>query len=171
MQMVKRGVFSLLLLGIALLLFAPKTELYYALEHWMEPRGVILSGERIHETPLRLELDDATLYYDGVALGTIGAIGVEPYLVTNRVVIRNFAPSEDLGPLTGIAVRQATVRYALWHPKTVRIHAVGTFGEVKGRFDPFRRTLLLRWVRVGNIEALRPYLNKDREGWYYERTF
>jgi hypothetical protein len=165
---------SLLLLVVfltALLLLAPKKELYFALEKRLEPQGILLGDEKIQPHLLSLDIEGVHLYYQGIDIGRVGKIAITPYLLVNRIVLEDFSPAKGLEPLQDLAIQRATVLYRLWHPRILLIRAEGTFGSVRGKFDLSQHKLFLRWTRMGSIQTIRPYLKKDEEGWYYEQTF
>jgi hypothetical protein len=169
--MVGKGLLALLVLWTAILLFAPKKELYFLLEKRWEPEGVVVSGERIQETPFGLVLEGGELYYEGIDLGHFRRITLHPYLWINRIDIEEFTPAKTLEILPEISLHHARILYHPWRPKTLRVFADGSFGKVKGTIDWSKKMIRLRWIEFGEIQRIRPYLKKDEEGWYYEQSF
>ena len=171
MQMVIKVLAILLVIWISVIGFAPKKELYYALEKFLQPRGVVISDESLREKPWGFEIDHGKLIVKGVQIGHFEAISLLPLLVYNRVELRGFAPAKGIARFFPVKIRKGVAVYALWHPGQVEFYAEGNFGKVKGFYDVWKRKLHLRWIEVGDISALRSYLIKKKEGWIYERKF
>ena len=171
MQMVKRVLLILLIAWGAVILLAPKKELYYLLERQLQKQGIILAQEKLTETPLGLKVEEAKLYLEGVEFGKIDRISLWTLLVYTQVDVKSFQPASRVRKLLNLELSRARIRYALWHPSRMKVEAEGSFGKTEGMIDLRKRTILLRWTKTGNLQGLKSYLKKDSKGWYYERKF
>ena len=171
MQMVKRALLLLIVLWLSIILFAPKQELYYLLEERLQNSGVILNETRIDENAMGLTLEKVTLYIQGVDLGKIKQIDLWTLLFYTRIDITAFTPSPGILKIADIRLKKAHFQYAVWNPEQIRIEVEGNIGKVVGSFDLKKHLLRLRWEKTGAIDPIKPYLKRDKKGWYYERIF
>ena len=171
MHMVKKVLLIFAALWVSLILFAPKQELYYLLEHQLQKEGIILSQERIQETALGLEIENAIVSVQGIEVGEVKRIRFWTLLLYSQVDLVGFESSPGIRKMADINLERAKLRHAVWHPLTLSLEAEGNFGVVDGEIDLSRRTLRLRWQKVGEISLFRPYLKKEKGAWVYERRF
>lgn len=171
MQVVKKSILLLLTALIAFILFAPKRELYYLLQKKLQQEGIVLDQRKIIEKPLGLHLEEVTIYWQGIELGTFRTLDAETFLLYNRLDGYAFQISPAMQRFVRLAIDHLKIRYRLWNPRHLVLEAQGSFGRIHGFYDIKERMLRVRWTRIGEIENLRPYLKRDKEGWYYERQF
>lgn len=171
MQMVKRVFLIAVLVWGAFILFAPKRELYYLLEQRLQKEGIVLSQERIRETPLGLQIKEAKLYYKGIQLGTVNEAAFWTLLFFTEIDVEGFRSSPGLRKVLDLQLSKARFRHSLLHPMTLAIDAEGNFGLVSGTMDLRTRQLRLRWLRTGEMKGLLPYLKRNGKEWYYEQKF
>ena len=171
MSLVKKTILIVLTLWISLILFAPKRELYYLLEKRLQKEQIVLSQERIRETALGLTITGGTLSIQGVKVGRIERIAFWTVLVYSDLEIENFKSDPGMAKFIDIEVSHADFRHTLLKPTVLTFFASGSFGDVKGTINLLDRSVKLRWLKTGEISALKPYLKRDNEGWFYERNF
>ncbi len=156
---------------VAVVGFAPKKELYYLLEYRLQKEGILISGERLHDSIFTLNLDGGTLIAKGIDVGKIEHASIVTMLLYNRIDLQGFLPSRFVSKFAPIRLRHARAEYALWHPTTIRLRAEGEIGSVEGSIDLRKHLVRLHWIKVGKIGPLRPYLKRTKEGWFYEYRF
>lgn len=171
MQMVRKIFLVFLTAAIALVLFAPKRELYYLLQKKLQQEGIVLDQRQLAEKPFGLDLKGVKLYWHGLNLGSFDELEVRTYLVYNRIEGQVFKISPAMQRFVKLSIKDLKIQYRLWDPLHLLIDAEGSFGHIHGLYDLKGKILRLHWIRVGKIENLRPYLKRDKEGWYYERKF
>jgi len=171
MQMVKKLLLSIMVLWASIIIFAPKRELYYLLENRLQKVGVVLNGELINTTFSGFKVQKAQLYFQGIKVGEIGEIDFWTIILFSQVDLKNFVPSPGMKKLFDIRLKQAKAKHRLWHPLIVKVEAEGSFGLVDGQIDLAKRNVRIQWLKVGDIHLLKPYLKKDKKGWYYEKSY
>lgn len=171
MQMVKKISVILLLSWGAIILLAPKKELYYLLEHRLKKQGIVLAHESLGEYPFGLNAKKADLYLEGLKLGEIERLSFWTLLFYTQMDLKSFRPSTQIRGLPIPRLRHMRVGYGLWAPGQLSVEAEGDFGVAKGTVDLRERKIRLRLVKVGDIQNIRNFLKKDSKGWRYERKY
>jgi len=171
MQVVKKGLISLLVLWFALLLFMPKIEIYYALEKVLDKQGIQLNESQMDEGLFTLTLKDVTLFAQGVKVAHIDKIDIFTLLIYTKVTAQTFVVSESLSSMMPKNADNIEVRYSILDPLHVTLNAVGSFGTLKGYIDLKEKKIHIDFVEPKDIRTIRSSLKKGEEGWYYETSF
>jgi len=171
MQMVIRLLGILLAALIALVLFAPKKELYYALEHRLERSGILLAEENLTERPNGLEIRTLRIFYQGAPVATIDRVALTTLLLRSTLELEGMRPEPGMEQFLPLSVDRLRAEHALWHPTTVSLEANGSFGHATGSLDLLRRSLRIESPDAGEVESLRPYLKNQEGRWIYESQF
>ena len=170
MQMVKKTFIILLSIWIAFLIFMPKKEIYYALEHQLVKFGIKLNEKNIINTIFDLTIDNMEVYYDGVRLMDINKSEFVTFIFYNQIKLHQITFDKSLQLMLPQNINDINVTYSVLTPMKANISATGEFGEVSGYID-FNKTIHLEFVKVGNIKQFQNELKKDENGWYYENQF
>ena len=81
-------IFLIFLIG-GLIIFMPKSQLYYYGEKMLNENGIIISDEKIKETPIDLTINNGNIYAQGVLVASIAKAKVQPYILFNKAVIND----------------------------------------------------------------------------------
>ncbi|MDD2266727.1 hypothetical protein [Sulfuricurvum sp.] len=163
---------ALLLLGI--IIFLPKSNIYYSAEEAFSTEHLYLSGEKIHDRFLYLDVRDASLLLDSMPIGTIDHIRIIPLIFFNRATITSLNFSGEFASLFPEGIEYLTFTYSLLHPLTVVIEGEGGFGPVHGEIDLKNERLE---VIFEPSQVMRAYplllakLHKSDKGLVYETSF
>jgi hypothetical protein len=172
MQVVKKFFIVLFVVWFALLLFMPKKEIFYTLERNLEAQGVQINEKEIDEGLFSLNLIDATIFYKGVKVATVEKINIFTLLFTTNIHISTLELDDALKAFAPQKIDSADITQLLFAPYTLNITALGSFGEMKGLVDLKNGKLRLDFLNTTKeIDVIRPNLQKDEKGWYYETSF
>jgi len=171
MQMVIKLLGTILVALVAIVVFAPKRELYYALEHEWERSGIVIADETITEGPNSLKVEHARLLYQGAPIATVDRAIVRTWLVFSILEIEGIKPLPGMEKLLPITLDKARATHVLWYPTVVTLELNGSFGRAEGELDLLQRRLKLKSPDAGKVEAIRPYLKNDERSWIYEYRF
>ena len=171
MQMVIRIAVLLVVFFMAIVILAPKKELYYLLEHRLEKQGIYLADEKLDSKPFGLKILHPRLLWKGAELGRAKELTVQSYLLYTSVEVENFVPAETLHATIPYTFDRITAKYFLFSPKRIRLNIEGEFGKAVGYFDLSGRRLYLEFAKLKNPETFRPYLKEEKGRWIYEKTF
>ena len=172
MQVVKKSFIVLFVVWFAILLFMPKKELFYTLERDLEKQGVQINEKEIDEGLFSLNLIDATIFYKGIKVATVEKINIFTLLFTTNIHISTLELDDALKAFAPQKIDSADITQQLFSPYTVKITALGSFGEMEGLADLKAGKLRLDFLNTTKeIDMIRPNLQKDEKGWYYETSF
>ncbi len=130
--MVKRlGSFLIycILFIIALLLFAPKENLYYLVEEKLAPVGIEITNEDVHEHLFSLELQSADVSFQGIQSAHIGSIKIQPYLLYNTIVCQDIKLAQMAKNFVPLRVDNLHISYTPLKPRSIDADAQGAFGQ------------------------------------------
>ena len=171
MQMVMRTLLVIIVALLALVLFAPKKELYYLLEQRLAKADIVLTDERIRETPLGLEIEHPTILFKGAEVAQIERVELTVALLRNTLRIHKLHAAPGMERIIPVSITVATALYSPIRPRSIELSLRGSFGEARGSYDLARRLLHLEIVKEGDLDPLRPYLKKKNGRWIYEKRF
>ena len=172
MQVVKKLFIVLFVVWFAILLFMPKKELFYTLERDLEKQGVQINEKEIDEGLFSLNLIDATIFYKGIKVATVEKINIFTLLFTTNIHISTLELDDALKAFAPQKIDRADITQLLFAPYTLNITALGSFGEMEGLADLKAGKLRLDFLNTTKeIDVIRPNLQKDDKGWYYETSF
>ncbi len=163
---------ALFLLG--LVVFLPKSNLYYSAEKALSSTHLYLSGEQISDRLLYLDVHDATLLLDDMSIGSVEHIRLIPLILFNRVTITSVEFNGEFAALFPEGIDNLSFTYTLLHPLTVNIEGTGGFGPVQGEIDLSKHRLTLLFEPspiMRNYPLLLAKLHKSDEGLVYETSF
>jgi hypothetical protein len=162
----------LLLLGIIILL--PKANIYYSAEKALSTTHLFLSGERVTDRLLYLDVRDASLLLDSMPIGTIEHIRIIPLIFFNRATITSLNFSGEFSSLFPEGIDYLTFTYSLLHPLSIVIEGEGGFGPVHGEIDLKSQRLEIIFEPsqiMRSYPLLLAKLHKSDKGLVYETSF
>ena len=172
MQVVKKFFIVLFVVWFSILLFMPKKELFYTLEKDLAEQGVQINEKEIDEGLFSLNLIDATIFYKGIKVATVEKINIFTLLFTTNIHISTLELDDALKAFAPQKIDSADITQQLFSPYTAKITALGSFGEMEGMADLKAGKLRLDFLNTTKeIDVIRPNLQKDEKGWYYETSF
>jgi hypothetical protein len=169
--MVRRVSLLLIAAWLAVILLAPKEQLYYLLERQLSRQGVVLGGEQFHWRPLGFKITNAKIYFQGIEVGRVPEARFWTLLAYSELRTGPLLLSPEIRKFLDLKLTRARLIHEIWHPRTLLIDAEGDFGHLRGSIDLQRRLLHLRLDKTGKIDGLKRYFKRDKEGWVYEQKF
>ncbi|WP_456431071.1 hypothetical protein [Nitratifractor sp.] len=172
MRVVIKAAVLLAAVWIGVVGFAPKRQLYFALEHRLDNEGITLHEGRIAPSFDGLDIRDLGIFYEGLKLAKVGDVRISTTLVSTTLHARGVEPSTALPLSAPLRIDRLTVRYVMWKPFTLTLEGNGTIGPFVGRVDLKKRTVRMNFSDPQAIGPIRRYLKHDsKKGWIYENTF
>lgn len=162
------------LLFIGLIIFLPKSELYYSAEEALAPTHLYLSGEEVHDRLFYLDIDNATMLLDTVEIGSITHIRFLPLIALNRITMSEIEFSGDFATLFPAGIEYLNFTHSLLHPMSIAITGEGEFGPFDGEIDLIKNRLTLHFTPsplLRQYPLLLSKLRKSDEGLIYETSF
>lgn len=158
-----------------LIIFVPKTELYFLGERLAEPLKVVYSGETPRDLGLLFEVRGGTLYYENMALTRPEAIGLLTTLFYNRLWIAPLELSPEAAALFPAKINRLEAWHTVFWPHVVFLGGEGDFGSFSGEADLFKRTLRITVQSPAEVQnryrQLFMMMQPTEEGHRYELAF
>ncbi len=166
-------VFGALLIA-GLVVFLPKTYLYYTAEEALSSARLHLVGETIEERVVYLDVRDATVLLNAMPIGSVERIRLMPLIVYNRATVSSVAFAGEFAPLFPEGIERLDFTYTVLNPTKVTIEGVGGFGPVRGEIDLMegKMTLVFEPSPVLRLyPLLLAKLHTSEKGLVYETSF
>lgn len=161
---------------VTVLYFLPKTNLYYKLEHTLQPKGIIIHNEHIDDRRFWLEILDAELYVQKIESMRIDKSAIMLFGVYNKVDLEGITLASTLGQFVPKKIQSARFRYRLYDPLNVNATVSGDFGKAKIRLNLYERVITAdveaSKLMKSKFSATLKNLTRDKKGGYhYEYRF
>jgi len=158
-----------------LIFFAPKKELFFAVEKAIKPFGVVINNEKIDDFGLLVKLKEADIIVKDIKIAHIKTISLLPLIFYNSLNIEPFSLSEDLSDFVPKNIQNINLTYSILHPKKLFVKAKGDFGEAIGDIDVIQRKVKILFNFSGAVmqkyKKLLRNFKKTKEGYVYEYRF
>ena len=171
MQVVKNILMGLLVFWLALIIFMPKQELYFAVERELAKQDVEINEEKIESGLFSLTLSGVKVYVKGIEIASIEEVDIFTLLVYNTVEIKNILFDDSLKSFVPQKIEKSLFVNSLLSPFKVFITTMGSFGLAEGEADMKERTVRIDLLDAKDIKTIQSLLKKDEKGWYYESAF
>ena len=174
MQMVKKIIMSIIssfIILLALLIFAPKHEIYYKLEKELEKNGIVISDEKFTDTIFGIKIEDANIYVKGINVAHIKSINLDIFVIYDRLTIDSVTTDKSIQNFVPKSINHAEAIFSILKPYKISIDANGSFGEIVGGFYINMNKIFIRVPNPKDIHAFSGFLKRDAKGLYYEKFF
>ncbi len=168
----KKILIFILVFFSSIILFMPKINLYNTLEKFLKDERIIIKEEKISDNFISLNIEGATIFYDGIKSLEIGSLNVKPWLITNEIILTDIKPSAVIKKQLDVKADNVKINYSLWDYENVNIFAEGDFGELIGSFKVLTGKLHLVLnvsKKFSNNALVRQNFKKSEEGLVYEQ--
>jgi len=161
---------------MALIVFMPKSSLYFLGEKNLKKQNIIISNEKIEENLFSLNISDMDLYVKGIQSAKIKEADITFLLFYNSVDIKDIKISSVAEAYLPTNIDRVNINYTIFNPLVVNATSKGGFGQIRAKVN-----LLDRKIKVylkPSKKMLRKYsrsmryFKKDAKGEYvYAKTF
>ena len=125
----------LLFFIMALILFVPKSNLYFFMEKSIKPYGVILSNETLHPELFSLNISHIDVSVQGIDSAVIHEAKITLLGVYNAVELKGIRLADVAKSWIPLYVAEATLHYSVVNPLVIEGFTKGDFGEAKAVFS------------------------------------
>lgn len=167
-----KGVVFTLLFIVLVVLFMPREQLWYKLEHLLVGFEIVIDKEHLENSLTQLSVQNGVIHYSELTLGVFERIEIMPLLVENTLRISNLKAGSDLKMFKGITVQEALIKHSIFSPLTSTVEAQGSFGSLTGTMGikGIHLTISPSKILLKNT-LLRKYLTKTKKGYKYDLLF
>lgn len=160
----------------ALMVFIPKSSLYYLLEENMKKFDIVISKETLQENIFSLKVQNLEISFKDIHGAVIEEADITLLFFYNSLKFENIKLSSLLEAYLPAKIQELQVTYTIFKPLLVKIEAEGEFGEMQAEVDILERNLSIK-LQPTNI-MLKQYkksikmFKKSQEGDYvYAKSF
>jgi len=165
----------LLFFIFALILFAPKENIYYLLEQNLKKFDIIISHEKLENRKLYLNIQNLDVSVKGIETLTIKEANIVILALYNSIELENIMLSSLAKNYLPVKIDKVDIYYTILNP--LKIYAVGhgKFGDARVAIDVLKRKAVLV-LRPSKIMRMRyrnslKELKKSKNGEYlYEKS-
>jgi hypothetical protein len=159
----------------AVILFFPKSNLYYLGEKELKNYKVYISNESVNEKLFGLELKQASLSYEGIEVAKIKQADILFLLVYGSVDLKNIELSSLVESYIPKRIDSCHISYSVIEPLTPQAIVKGSFGEIDAHYNlKTRKVYLLLKPSKLMLQEYRnslQYFKKLKNGEYsYEKS-
>ena len=113
----KKILIFILVFFVSIILFMPKISLYNTLEKFLKNERIIIKEKKISDNFIFLNIEGATIFYDGVKSLEIGSLNVKPWLITNEIILTDIKPAAVIKKQLDIQADSVEITYSVWDYK------------------------------------------------------
>lgn len=171
MQMVKNIFLVLIILWLSLIVFTPKRSIYYTLEKELALKGVKINEANIVDGFFSLKIEGLEVYFKGINIAHIKEVNLFTLLAFSSLDIQSIKLNESFKAMLPEEIKTLHISHRIDKPFVIPIDINGSFAKIQGEANIKKRKVRLNFVSTYDIEILKRFLKKDKEGWYYETSF
>ena len=171
MRLVRNILIFLIALYVGIIIFMPKSELYYYGEKELKKQGIVIDNEIVESKLASLDIIHPVVYYQGVDVLRIAKLKITPLLFVNKVEAQGVELLNVAKQFLNIDIDKLKLNHIIFKPFRVKLWAVGSFGEADGFINLKKRVIHIDITKIKNINPIKRFLKKGAKGWYYESRF
>jgi hypothetical protein len=142
MRFLKYASSTILFLYIVIL-FLPKESFYFFAEHKLAEYKIVLSNESLKDFGGIFTVKDPHVSYSGEDVGQIDTITILPFILYNEISINGLHFSKSLQNFIPSEIDEIKARITPFYPVKIFISSKGSFGEIKGSYNIYSKTIRL----------------------------
>ncbi len=160
----------------ALMVFIPKSSLYFSLEEKIKTFDIVISKDTLQENIFSLNVQNLNISVKGIESGTAEEVDITLLLFYNSLKFKNIKLSSLVEAYLPSKIQELKVTYTVFNPLYVEVEAEGEFGEIEAEFDILERSLSVRLhptdIMLKRYKKSIKMFKKSQEGDYvYAKSF
>jgi len=175
--MVRVGKFLVYLLFFItmVLYFLPKENLYFLLEQELAKKEIFISNEEIKEKAFGLELQNATISYEGIEAAQLKSLDINLFLLYNSLDLQEIELSSLIANYWPQKIQECHLSYSILSPLQIEGVAQGVFGTIEAHYMIKEATLTVilhpSKIMLKKYRSTLRYFKKLKNGEYsYEKS-
>ncbi len=169
MQMVKKILIAFVVIWLSFVILAPKERLFFLMEEELALSDTVISKELLESTLFGIEAKGASLSVKGVEVATIEKLDISTLLLFSSVDVtrvRLDASSRSIVPLDEFNL---SVTHSLFAPKGLGIELSYQDKVLHAKLTMTQEgSVRIDIADINGSEWLKPMMQQDANGWYYE---
>jgi hypothetical protein len=150
----------------------PKTRLYYGVEKALQPSQIVIADERLHETPLALQVEKGKLFFKDIEMADFEDITIYPDILFNLIEVKHLKKNRAISLLPEITIEKLLLFYTPLYPIKAWIKGESSLGSIKGYVDLRKKRVRIDLFTSHLPQQLQSLMKKIEEGHYrYEYSY
>lgn len=171
MQMVKNIFIAIVVVWLSVVMFMPKSNLYYKLEEELSKKDIKLNEKLIDDGLFSLTIKDVDIYIKGINIASIQKIELFTLLFYTHISIDAVGLDKSLKNIIAQDIEKSNIYHSVLSPMNLTLDINSSIAQITGLVDLRTRKVRLDVENSPNIKIIKSLLKKDDKGWYYETTF
>ncbi len=171
MQMVKNIFIAIVVVWLSVVMFMPKSNLYYKLEEELSKKDIKLNEKLIDDGLFSLTIKDIDIYIKGINIASIQKIELFTLLFYTHISIDAVGLDKSLKNIIAQDIEKSNIYHSVLSPMNLTLDINSSIAQITGLVDLRTRKVRLDVENSPNIKIIKSLLKKDDKGWYYETTF
>ena len=148
---------------IGLIIFMPKDNLYFTFQKFLASQNIFINS-KIKNT-LTLTLYNGKIYQNGINLASFKETTIIPFILYNKISAKDININ-----FQNYKIKNLDITYTLLNPIKIYISGNANFGKIEGIINLFEHFIKIYIFNL-NDSNLKPFLKKDKKGYYYYASF
>lgn len=174
MRLVKLLSYVLVMLAL-IIIFLPKTNLFYAAEVMMKENKLFISDEEVLDKGYSLELKNAKFSYESLSLAEVDSISFSPWIFYNVLSLNNIHVNAGFSDFLPQEIEKIRIQQLIYDPTNIMLRGDSEDSYIYGNIDLVERVLVVHF-RLGakseqKYKSMLGKLSKEEGGYVYEYKF
>lgn len=141
-----RFIFYFFIVIISIILLAPKTYLYYSLEHIIAKQKIYINNEKTSNSLLFFNIKNAIIYYEDIKIAKIKNMSLLSLLFANSINISNIKITKHLKDFVPSKLDDMHISYSVISPTKIHINSNGALGDLQGYIHLIDKKLIISYL-------------------------
>ena len=170
--MIKKIFIVILTVILSIIIFAPKDRLYFMLEEELKAQNnIVISNEKLNSGLFGIEISDGDIAINGINLIKFDFIDISSFIFSSTINIENIKLDKSISSMLPISELNASINHNIISPKEITININSGSITQNATLKVVEDGLIqIRIDDINSTKWLKPFMNKDENGWYYETT-
>jgi hypothetical protein len=126
-----------------IILFLPKENFYFFIEHKLNEYKIVLGNETLSESFGIFNINDAHVLYYGDEAAKIDKIRVMPFILYNEIKFENIQIAKKFQNFAPSGIESVKAAFTPFYPIKLRLSLNGEFGEISGSYNMYGKKIYL----------------------------
>ncbi|MDR2790117.1 MAG: hypothetical protein LBB59_04005 [Campylobacteraceae bacterium] len=142
-------------------LFLPKENFYFLMEHKLNEYKIVLGNETLSEFLGVFSVKNAHVSYFGDEAAQIGGIKAAPFILYNEVEFENIQIAKKFQSFAPGAIESAKVKFTPFYPIKLWLNLNGEFGKISGSYNMYGKKIYLVLKPHENFKQKYPSIYRE----------
>lgn len=168
-KLIFKYLFYLVFFCYMLIVFTPKTNLYYLGLEKLQSFKVALISNKIEDNYFSFNIEDLSVNYDNIKVAEVDSVALSTYLYKSKIKVNNIKANDVLKYFIPKFVKEILITHSILNPLKIEINALFQKGRAFGYVDLIQNKIIINLdVPKSFIVQYKDLTNKfKKKGKYY----